>query len=252
MGWEEERQKKLFAKARRNMVKYLKNQGNYKISDFKGMYYNEIRPIFEKEMKEVSKRNWSQKERNFLPEKSKRLTVKRQKMEEETEKEDLKGYLDIVLREEGDGSSKNYKVLSEMLEDFDRQDVMDLYRLFKERYSASRPEGYDLMLWGCLHTLFELCRKMKIWKYQHDYNLIIITKYLVNISKRRAFWSLNEDILKITILTTNTPYPSRKIRRIRACTQLNTSYPEDQYAVLEISLDEVSPKSKNDMPLLDK
>ncbi|GJX74036.1 hypothetical protein Tco_0312631 [Tanacetum coccineum] len=52
-------------------------------------------------------------------------------------------------------------------------------------------------------------------------------------SKRRAFWSLNEDILKITILKTNTPYPSRKIRRIRACThqrpqrnKLNTPYPE--------------------------
>ncbi|GJR83519.1 hypothetical protein Tco_0154304 [Tanacetum coccineum] len=38
-------------------------------------------------------------------------------------------------------------------------------------------------------------------------------EYLVNISKRRAFQSLNEDILKITILTTNTPYPSRKIRQ---------------------------------------
>ncbi|GJS42997.1 phytoene synthase [Tanacetum coccineum] len=32
----------------------------------------------------------------------------------------------------GDGSSKNYKVLSEMLEDFDRQDVKELYRLVKE------------------------------------------------------------------------------------------------------------------------
>nr|GEU48377.1 hypothetical protein [Tanacetum cinerariifolium] len=40
----------------------------------------------------------------------------------------------------------------------------------------------------------------------------VIMEYLVNISKRRAFWSLNEDILKITVLTTNTPYPSRKIR----------------------------------------
>ncbi|GKA17102.1 hypothetical protein Tco_0696939 [Tanacetum coccineum] len=46
----------------------------------------------------------------------------------------------------------------------------------------------------------------------------LIMEYLVNISKRRAFWSLNEDILKITILKTNTLYPSRKIRRIRACT----------------------------------
>ncbi|GJX83046.1 hypothetical protein Tco_0332527 [Tanacetum coccineum] len=48
-------------------------------------------------------------------------------------------------------------------------------------------------------------------------------EYLVNISKRRAFWSLNEDILKISILTTNTPYPSRKIRRIRACTHQKTT-----------------------------
>ncbi|GJR17301.1 zf-CCHC domain-containing protein, partial [Tanacetum coccineum] len=32
----------------------------------------------------------------------------------------------------------------------------------------------------------------------------VIMEYLVNISKMRAFWSLNEDILKITILTTNT------------------------------------------------
>ncbi|GKA52956.1 hypothetical protein Tco_0746271 [Tanacetum coccineum] len=70
----------------------------------------------------------------------------------------------------------------------------------------------------------------------------VITEYLVNISKRRAFWSLNEDILKITILTTNTPYSSRKIRRIRACTHQRPQRKldqyavssEDQYAVLEI------------------
>ncbi|GJW34641.1 hypothetical protein Tco_0057561 [Tanacetum coccineum] len=36
---------KTVAQARKNMIKYLKNQGNYKISDFKGMSYNDIRPI---------------------------------------------------------------------------------------------------------------------------------------------------------------------------------------------------------------
>ncbi|GKD56123.1 hypothetical protein Tco_1289510, partial [Tanacetum coccineum] len=45
-----------------------------------------------------------------------------------------------------------------------------------------------------------------------------IMEYLVKVSKRHAFWSLNEDILKIAILKTNMPYPSRKIQRIRACT----------------------------------
>ncbi|GJX25184.1 hypothetical protein Tco_0231480 [Tanacetum coccineum] len=33
------------AQARRNMVKYLKNQGNFKISDFKGMSYNERKQV---------------------------------------------------------------------------------------------------------------------------------------------------------------------------------------------------------------
>ncbi|GJZ58445.1 putative reverse transcriptase domain-containing protein [Tanacetum coccineum] len=61
----------------------------------------------------------------------------------------------------------------------------------------------------------------------------VIMEYLVNISKRRAFWSINEDILKITILTTNTPYPSRKIPRIRACTHQRPQRKEDQYASIE-------------------
>ncbi|GKA67808.1 hypothetical protein Tco_0767725 [Tanacetum coccineum] len=233
---------KTVPQARRNMVKYLKNQGNYKISDFKGMSYNEIRLIFEKvwdfnqhiepmdlkhgsermkspekieeedtqkEMKEVSKESGA-KRKKYIPRKSSRSTVKRQKMELDDEKEDLKVYLDIVPREDvaedveslstkylivdwktcvltenfmyyqifkGDGSSKNYKVLSEMLEDFDRQDVMDLHMLVKERYSASRPEGYDLMLWGDLHTLFEPDEEDEIWKNQHEYNVISWSLY---------------------------------------------------------------------------
>ncbi|GKE51256.1 hypothetical protein Tco_1486412 [Tanacetum coccineum] len=59
-----------------------------------------------------------------------------------------------------------------MLEDFDRQDVMDLYRLVKERYSDLRPEGYDLMLWGDLYTLFDPDEEDEIWRNQHEYNLI--------------------------------------------------------------------------------
>ncbi|GJR54787.1 hypothetical protein Tco_1405308 [Tanacetum coccineum] len=237
---------KTVAQARNNMIKYLKNQGNYKIRDFKGMSYDEIRPIFEKvwdfnqqfvpmdlehgtekmkspekspekmksaekveeedvatqkEMQEVSKETGAKRKKS-IPRKS---TRKRQKIEEDAEKEELKGFLDIIPREEvpieveslftkfpvvdwktcvltqnfmyyqvfrGDGSSKNYKVLSEMLEDFDRQDVEELYRLVKEKYSASRLEGYDLMLWGDLYTLFESDEEDEIWKNQHEYNLI--------------------------------------------------------------------------------
>ncbi|GKE25277.1 hypothetical protein Tco_1436789, partial [Tanacetum coccineum] len=51
-----------------------------------------------------------------------------------------------------DGSSKNYKIFSEMLDDFDRQDVMDLHRL----------------------TLFDPNEEDEIWKNQQDYNLIVL------------------------------------------------------------------------------
>ncbi|GJW58743.1 hypothetical protein Tco_0105474 [Tanacetum coccineum] len=102
----------------------------------------------QKEMKEVGKESGAKRKKS-LP--RKRRTVKRQKLEEDVEKEELKGFLDIIPREDveslstkypimdwktytltknfmyyqvfrGDGSSKNYKVLSEMLEDFYRQD----------------------------------------------------------------------------------------------------------------------------------
>ncbi|GJR15105.1 hypothetical protein Tco_0797757 [Tanacetum coccineum] len=96
----------------------------------------------------------------------KREGTKRQKIEDDIEKEELKAYLDLVPREEfameieslgtkylivdwkthvltenfmyyqiikADGGSKNYKIFSEMLDDFDRQDVMDLHRLVEER-----------------------------------------------------------------------------------------------------------------------
>nr|GEX16207.1 hypothetical protein [Tanacetum cinerariifolium] len=78
--------------------------------------------------------------------------------------------------------------------------------------------------------------------------IAVITDYLVNISKRRAFWSFNEDILKLLFCQ-----PIRRIHlgrygvSIPALTKdhkgnmINTSYPEeDQYAVFKISSSKLS------------
>ncbi|GJT23122.1 hypothetical protein Tco_0893059 [Tanacetum coccineum] len=144
---------KTVAQARRNMIKYLKNQGNYKINDFKGMSYNDIRPIFEKvwdfnqNIEPMDAEHGSENQKSPTKEKSPEKTKVGRKI---PEKEELKGLLDIIPREEvpievesisikfstvdwktyvltetfmyyqffrGDGSSKNYKILSEMLED---------------------------------------------------------------------------------------------------------------------------------------
>ncbi|GKB50021.1 hypothetical protein Tco_0900774, partial [Tanacetum coccineum] len=201
------------------MIVYLKNQSNYKMKDFEGMSYDEIRPIFEKvwdfnhnfvpmdleiekekkkpaEFQEIEEeqiekdtsKKTTGKRKKYLPRRRTRSTAKKQKVEQDDEKEELTNYLRYEFQEKmtytlsenfmyykiirGDGSSKNYKILSEMLYDFDRQDVVELYRLVKERYSSSKPEGYDLMLWGDLHTLFEPDEESEIWMNQNEYNLI--------------------------------------------------------------------------------
>ncbi|GJW23300.1 hypothetical protein Tco_0033922 [Tanacetum coccineum] len=60
-----------------------------------------------------------------------------------------------------DGSVKHYKIFSAMLYDFDRQDVMELYKLVKERFQIASPKGYDLLLWGDLKTMIEPNEEMK-------------------------------------------------------------------------------------------
>ncbi|GJW84060.1 hypothetical protein Tco_0157205 [Tanacetum coccineum] len=92
--------------------------------------------------------------------------AKKQKLEDNAEKEELRDSMDVVPR---------YDIaidVDEMLDDFDRQDVMDLHRLVQERYDTTSPEGYDLLLWGDLKILFEPNEEDEIWKNQQDYNLI--------------------------------------------------------------------------------
>ncbi|GJY19611.1 hypothetical protein Tco_0391102 [Tanacetum coccineum] len=155
---------KTVAQARINMIKYLKNQGNYKIKHGSEKQKSPEKIVEEEvdtqeEMKEVAKETRAKRKKS----------IPRKKHKEETKDGETFMYYQVFR---GDGSSKNYKVLSEMLEDFDRLDVEELFRLVKERYSTSRPEGYDLMLWGDLHILFEPDEDDEIWKDQHEYNLI--------------------------------------------------------------------------------
>ncbi|GJY40060.1 hypothetical protein Tco_0427330 [Tanacetum coccineum] len=130
---------------------------------------------------------------------------KKQRLEDDAEKKELRDSMDVVPRDDiaidveslatkylivdwkthvltenmmyyqiirGDGRSKNYKIFSEMLDDFDRYDILDLHRLVQERYDITSPEGYDLLLWGDLKILFKPNEEDEIWKNQQDYNLI--------------------------------------------------------------------------------
>ncbi|GKB75672.1 hypothetical protein Tco_0942567 [Tanacetum coccineum] len=198
------------AEVRKNMCTHLKNQGGYKMCQFKGMRYEDIRPIFERVWnqnqafvpkdseieKEVMKRPGfdiqQESSKKTRGSRKKTLARKRASGKDSEQKEfamEIKSlgtkYLIVdwktrvltknfmyyqIIRTYG--GLKNYKIFSEMLDDFDRQDVMDLYILVEERYATSRPEGYHLMLWGDLKILFQPDEEDEVWRHQHEYNLI--------------------------------------------------------------------------------
>ncbi|GJU30245.1 hypothetical protein Tco_1173834 [Tanacetum coccineum] len=105
-------------------------------------------------------------------------STKKQKLEDDAEKEELQVYLNIVPKEESldveslatkylivdwetqilannqhyyqikraNGSVKHYKICSAMLYDFDRKDVLELYRLVKDRFQTASPEVIHMMV----------------------------------------------------------------------------------------------------------
>ncbi|GKD62942.1 hypothetical protein Tco_1305050 [Tanacetum coccineum] len=158
---------------KKNVVTYMKHNGMIQGQDFSKKKafksFDAIKKMFDKAYKQSSKK----RRRAVLGEES----VKRQKVEDHDEKAKLKACLEIVSGDDSaiikaDGSTKYNKIFSAMLDDFDKQDVLDLYRLGKERFKTTSPEGYDRLLWGDLITLFEPIEEDEIWKTQQDYTLI--------------------------------------------------------------------------------
>ncbi|GJU69926.1 putative ribonuclease H-like domain-containing protein [Tanacetum coccineum] len=166
------------AEQRKKMCTYMKHMAGYKDKNFKGKSFDAIKQMFDKAYKQVNdfvpmdtkssgkkvdssgKKAWSSKKRTrAVPGEE---SFKRQKVEDDAEKAELKACLEIVPKDiinyqiiRADGSTKYYKLFSAMLDDFDRQNVLDMYMLVKERFEITSPEGYDRLLWGDLITLFE-------------------------------------------------------------------------------------------------
>ncbi|GJX66174.1 hypothetical protein Tco_0300517 [Tanacetum coccineum] len=133
----------------------------YKLSHFKGMKYEDIRPIFERVWDQnqafVPKDSEIEKEQPTRGSRKKSLarkraretlskeSAKKQKLEDDTEKEELQVFLNIVPEEE----SLDIESLAT------KQDVLELYRLVKERFQTASPKGYDLLLLGDLKTMID-------------------------------------------------------------------------------------------------
>ncbi|GJY12594.1 hypothetical protein Tco_0381903 [Tanacetum coccineum] len=115
------------------MIMYLKNQSGYKQSYFKEMKYKEVRPIFEKVWDQThtfvhidSEDKVKEELKAFLDWLKRRFALL--EFESLATKYPIVDWNTHVLTEnfmyyqifKADGSFKNYKIFSEMLDDFDR------------------------------------------------------------------------------------------------------------------------------------
>ncbi|GJX41606.1 hypothetical protein Tco_0256596 [Tanacetum coccineum] len=149
-------QNRSFSKAevRKNMCMYLKNQGGYKQSHFKGMSYEDIRPIFETPAK-----------RQKVGEVSGSVEEQSAGKEKEISKEELKKLLVIVPVEEVCIEALQvYQVFEDMLKRFDRDDLEKLWDLVKKKFSSTGPTvDKEKVLWVELkergHDIFMLVEK---------------------------------------------------------------------------------------------
>ncbi|GJY12144.1 hypothetical protein Tco_0381453 [Tanacetum coccineum] len=152
------------AQKRNQMCTYLKILANYKHSQLKNKSFKEIKMLFDNTMKWVDL---------FVPMDSEVMEGSKSQaegspgdaitIESLATKYPIVDWKTHILAEgkmyyqiiRSNGSAKFYKIFSVMLDDFDRQDVLDLYRLVKERFETKSPKGYDRLLWGDLIPLFE-------------------------------------------------------------------------------------------------
>ncbi|GJY28525.1 hypothetical protein Tco_0404292 [Tanacetum coccineum] len=82
------------------------------------------------------------------------LSVKSPRIDDwKIQKEGKKSYYKIIKANE---KSQMYRIFSQMLKRFDREDLEDLYKLVKARYGSTRPvESMDYLLWNDMKIMFE-------------------------------------------------------------------------------------------------
>ncbi|GJZ02416.1 putative ribonuclease H-like domain-containing protein [Tanacetum coccineum] len=72
------------------------------------------------------------------------------------------GYYEIMRT---DGSAKTYLLFSQLLKEFDREDLENLWKLVKAKHGNTRPEeGYKRVLWCDLKTMFEHHIEDEVWR----------------------------------------------------------------------------------------
>nr|GEU74483.1 hypothetical protein [Tanacetum cinerariifolium] len=193
------------AHARKNMMVYLKNMARFKIDYFKGMSYDDIRPIFKKYFNsnmaflEKSKEQLEEEESSALKRKtesSEEKAVQKKKLDEvatplalkvpivdyDIHTENNKPYYKMIR---ADGSHQLFLSFLSLLRNFDREDLEVLWQIGKERFASLKPKNFsDDFLLTTLKVMFEKpAVEALIWKNQRGIHDDLAGKEKISIDK---------------------------------------------------------------------
>ncbi|GJS59536.1 hypothetical protein Tco_0654320 [Tanacetum coccineum] len=127
------------AQQRKIMCTYLKNMEGKKLKDLKNKSFDFIQKMFDR-------------------------AFNRQKVDEDKDTAEFQILMEVIPDEEN--VAINVVPLATKPPTI-REDLVELYKLVKDKYGSTRPvEDMDLLLWGDLKTMFEPHVEDEIWKLQ--------------------------------------------------------------------------------------
>ncbi|GKA55909.1 hypothetical protein Tco_0754981 [Tanacetum coccineum] len=174
------------SRQRKTMCTYMKNMAGYKMEHFKGKSFYEVKEMFDKAYKQVTlfvlMDSAIEKERtkraglNLQEESSKRQKTREgsesteEPKADEISQEGLQQIMMVVLVEEV--YVEALQIFANMLKKFDRDDLVKIWDLVKERFYTTEPtDNKEKELWVELKRLFKPDNDDTLWKlqrYMHD------------------------------------------------------------------------------------
>nr|GEW36515.1 putative ribonuclease H-like domain-containing protein [Tanacetum cinerariifolium] len=166
------RKPKIEVQAMKNMIVYLKNVAGFKMNFFRGMSYDDIRPIFEKQFNSIV--CFLEKEEEQLEEEASKALKRKSESSEQQAATPLALKVPVVdYQIHTEKNKPYYKVIRvdgshQLLRNFEREDLEMLWQIVQERFASSKPKNFsDDFLLNTLKAMFEKPDvEASIWKSQ--------------------------------------------------------------------------------------
>ncbi|GJW21736.1 hypothetical protein Tco_0032358 [Tanacetum coccineum] len=181
---------------RNQMIQYLKNMAGYSHAQLKDKSFDEVQKLFEKHMKWIN---------SFVPMEEDLPSEKVQK--EESSEKKAKG--SNIKKSIGRKRAKYTSCSANLLSEFDKEDLVNLWKLVKAKHGDNKPEeDFKRVLWGDLRVMFEPYVESEVWRSLQGYKRYPLTPITITnmLNKKLQAYQWNEmvyQLLKLMIQKMN-------------------------------------------------